>query len=97
MTHQLAGSLNPISSPWPFAQWGLDIVGPFPRAAGNRRFVLVAVDYFTNKFVWRNIVIRFGVPKSLVLDNELQFNNRAFHEFCSNLGITNRYSTPAYL
>ena len=45
--HQPAGSLNPISSPWPFAQWGLDIVGPFPRAMGNRRFILVAVDYFT--------------------------------------------------
>ena len=60
---------------------GLDIVGPFPRATGNRRFVLVAMDYFNKwaevevlanirdvdvkKFVWRNIVTRFGVPKSL--------------------------------
>ena len=34
--HQLGGVLNPLSSPWPFAQWGLDIVGPFPKAAGNR-------------------------------------------------------------
>ena len=33
--HQPTGSLNPISSPWPFAQYGLDIVGPFPRATGN--------------------------------------------------------------
>ena len=33
--HQLGGVLNPLSSPWPFAQWGLDIVGPFPRAIGN--------------------------------------------------------------
>ena len=47
MIHQPAGNLNPISSPRPFAQWGLDIIGPFPRAIGNRRFVLVAVDYFT--------------------------------------------------
>ena len=39
---------------------------------------------------------RFGVPESLVSDNELQFDNRAFREFCGNLGITNRYSTPAY-
>ena len=29
--HQLGDVLNPLSSPWPFAQWGLDIVGPFPR------------------------------------------------------------------
>ena len=47
LTHQPAGFLNPISSPWPFAQRGLDILGPFPRATGNRRFVLVVVDYFT--------------------------------------------------
>ena len=74
-------------SPWPFAQWGLDIIGPFPRAIGNRRFVLVAVDYFTKwaeaealanirdvdvkKFVWKNIVTRFGVSNSLISDNGL--------------------------
>ena len=47
LTHQPVGYLNPISSPWPFAQWGLDILGPFLQATGNRRFVLVAMDYFT--------------------------------------------------
>ena len=30
-------------------------------------------------------------------DNGLQFNNRAFHEFCGSLCITNWYSTLAYL
>ena len=29
-------------------------------------------------------------------DNGLQFDSRAFREFCSNLGIINRYPTPAY-
>ncbi|XP_075665166.1 uncharacterized protein LOC142634786 [Castanea sativa] len=28
-------------------KWGLDIIGPFPRATGNCKFVLVAMDYFT--------------------------------------------------
>ena len=45
--HQLEGVLNPLSSPWSFAQWGLDIVGPFPKAVGNRRWLLVGIDYFT--------------------------------------------------
>ena len=36
-----------ISSPWPFAQWGIDIVGPFPRATRNKRFVIMATNYFT--------------------------------------------------
>ena len=112
LIHQPAGRLNPVSSPWPFAQWGLDILGPFPRATGNRRFVLVAVDYFTKwaevealaniqdtnmkKFVWKNIVTRFGVPNSLVTDNGLQFDSKDFWIFCSKLGIRNKYSTPAY-
>ena len=112
LIHWPAGHLNPISNPWPFAQWGLDILGPFPRATGNRRFVPVAVDYFTKwaeakalanirdidvkKFVWKNIVTRFGVPNTLISDNRMQFDSRAFCDFCCDLGIMNRYSTPAY-
>ena len=79
--HQPSGVLNPLSSSWPFAQWGLDIVGPFPKAMGNKRHLLVSTDYFTKwvkteplanirdadvkRFVWRNIVTRFGIPRVL--------------------------------
>ena len=45
--HQPGGTLNPLSSPWPFAQWSLDILGPFPKAMRNKRFLLVSTDYFT--------------------------------------------------
>ena len=45
--HQLRGVLNPLSSPWPFAQWGLHIICHFPKAARNRRYLLVGTDYFT--------------------------------------------------
>ena len=48
------------------------------------------------KFVWKNIVTRFEVPDSLVSVNRLQFDSRAFREFCCDLGIKNRYSTLAY-
>ena len=114
--HQLARHLNPISNLWPFVQWGLDILGPFLRATGNRRFILVSVDYFTKwaeakalaniwdfdvkKFVWKNIVTRFGVLDTIISDNGLQFDSRAFRDFCRDFcrdfGITNRYSTSAY-
>ena len=30
--HQPKGVLNPLSSPWPLAQWSIDIVRPFPKA-----------------------------------------------------------------
>ena len=74
--------------------------------------MLVAVDYFTKwaeaealanirdidvkKFVWKNIVTRFGVPNSLISDNGLQFDSKGFWTFCKDLGIKNKYSTPAY-
>ena len=45
--HQLKGVLNPLSSPWPFAQWGLDIVGLFPKAVGNKKYLIVYTNYFT--------------------------------------------------
>ena len=110
--HHPGGVLNPLSSPWPFAQQGLDIVSPFPKAVGNKRYLLVGTDYFikwveaellanmrdmdAKKFVQKNIVTRFGVPHSLILDNGLQFNSKSFKRYCCELGITNKYSTPAY-
>ena len=36
-----------ISSPWPFAQWGIDIVGPLPTAPTQKKLLLVATDYFS--------------------------------------------------
>ena len=53
-------------------------------------------DVDVKKFMWRNIVTKFRVPKSLVSDNGLQFDSKAFRKFYSNLGIKNRYSTLAY-
>ena len=110
--HQPGGALNALSSPWSFAQWGLDIVGLFPRVVGNRRWLLVGTDYLTKwvevellsnirdvdakKFVWNNIVTRFGIPHTLISDNELQFNSKAFRRYCCELGVRNRYSTPTY-
>ncbi|XP_075659815.1 uncharacterized protein LOC142629669 [Castanea sativa] len=92
--YQLGGTLNPLSSPWPFAKWDLDIVGPFPRAIGNKRWLIVGTDYFTKwveaeplanirdvdakKFIWKNIITRFGVPHTLISDNGLQFDSKAF-------------------
>ncbi|XP_065050377.1 uncharacterized protein LOC135680425 [Musa acuminata AAA Group] len=43
---QLAVPLSPIDCTWPFAQWGLDLLGPFPPASGQRKYIIVGVDYF---------------------------------------------------
>ena len=111
--HQPERVLNLLSSLWPFTQWGLDIVSPFPKAAGNKKFMFVNTDYFTKwveaeplansryvdtkKFIWKNIVTWFGIPHTLISDNGLQFDSKAFKRYYCDLGITNRYFTPAYL
>ena len=39
--------LTSMMAPWPFAQWGLDIMGPFPIAVRQLKFLVVGIDYFT--------------------------------------------------
>ena len=39
--------MMPISSQWPFAQWEIDIMDPFPLGKKQLKFFIVAIDYFT--------------------------------------------------
>ena len=98
---------------WPFAQWGLDIMGPFPIAMRQLKFLMVNINYFTKwveaealatiteknlqSFVWWNIICRYGIPRVLISDNGKQFDNNSFRDFCSQLGIKNHYSFPALI
>ncbi|XP_065630414.1 uncharacterized protein LOC136067903 [Quercus suber] len=82
------------------------------RAITQGKYLLVGTDYFTKwveaeplanirdvdvqRFVWKNIITHFGFPHTLISDNGLQFDSNAFWSYCSELRITNRYSTPAY-
>ena len=109
---QPSEELTPMTAPWPFAQWGLDIIGPFSIGVKQLKFLVVGIDYFNKwveaealatiteknirSFVWRNIICRFGIPRVLVSDKGKQFDNSAFRDFCSELGIKNHYSSPAH-
>ena len=101
--------MTTISSPWPFAQWGIDIVGLLPQGKGQVKFLLVSIDYFTKwveakvlstiteakiqNFIWKNIICRFGIPRTIILDNEQQFDSQGFRDFYSGLGIKNQFSS----
>ena len=39
--------LTPMTALWPCAQWRLDIMGPFPTAVRQLKFLVVGIDYFT--------------------------------------------------
>jgi hypothetical protein len=47
ISHLPATEMVSITGPWPFAQWGMNIVGPLPQAAQGKKFVIIAIDYFT--------------------------------------------------
>ena len=47
LIRQPTEELTLMTAPWPFAQWGLDIVGLFPTAIGQLKFLVVSIDYFT--------------------------------------------------
>ena len=45
--HLPAQALQMIPITWPFAVWGLDLVGPFKKALGGFTHLLVTIDKFT--------------------------------------------------
>ncbi|XP_070025427.1 uncharacterized protein [Nicotiana sylvestris] len=46
LIHALPSKLHPMSAPWPFVAWGMDVIGPIePKASNGHRFILVAIDY----------------------------------------------------
>ncbi|GJR63960.1 reverse transcriptase domain-containing protein [Tanacetum coccineum] len=83
--------MTSIMAPWPFYQWGMDILGPLTPARGRAKFVIMAIDYFTKwveakplvkitgkeviRFVMDNIICRYGLPRVIVTDNGAQLAN----------------------
>lgn len=101
--HKPSEDMHPLQAPWPFDVWGIDILGPFPQATSQRKFLEVAVDHFTKwieaeplapitsgamkRFVMKNIITRFGIPRALVRYNGRQFFGQQFQEFCEDYHI----------
>ncbi|KAI5338047.1 hypothetical protein L3X38_017318 [Prunus dulcis] len=100
------------NSPWPFMQWAIDLVGPIPTAPSKKEMMIVTTDYFTKwieaealsstkeddveRFIWRNIICRFGCPQSLVTDNGSQFIGKQITALFKKYGIKQHLSTPRY-
>ncbi|GKV16374.1 hypothetical protein SLEP1_g27025 [Rubroshorea leprosula] len=101
--HMPGEMLSSLTSPWPFAQWGVDLLGPFVKGKGGCTFLVVAVDYFTKwieakplstttgrkieEFLFNSLLCRFGIPKRIIADNGPQFRATALRSFCNDYGI----------
>ena len=82
---------------WPFATWGLDMVGPFKRSKDKKTHLLVAVDKFTKwveaepvskcdaatmvQFI-KKVIFRFGFPHSIITDNGTNLSKGEMEDFC---------------
>ncbi|XP_025652914.1 uncharacterized protein [Arachis hypogaea] len=104
-----ASELCLLTSSRPFSQWGIDLLGPFPVGPGQVKYLIVAIDYYTKwveaeplasitssncrKFMWRQVITRFGIPKVVISDNGTQFIDKKFAEFLSGLGIKQKFSS----
>ncbi|GKV30031.1 hypothetical protein SLEP1_g38898 [Rubroshorea leprosula] len=109
LTHQPAEELTTLVAPWPFAQWGLDLLGPFVKGVGGVTHLIVGVDYFTKwvevrplssltskkveDFVFSSIICRYGIPNQIVADNGTQFNCTSFRDFYSSYGIKLQFTS----
>ena len=103
--------LTTVTSPWPFAKYGIDLIGPLPTTWGQLKYAVVAIYYYikwveykplakimeqnVTTFIWKNIVCHFGVPRELVSDHRTQFENKRLQSVYDRLGIKKVFSSPA--
>ncbi|GJX08451.1 reverse transcriptase domain-containing protein [Tanacetum coccineum] len=63
----------------------------------HRKAVATITGYQVKKFVWDNIVCRFGLPREIVSDNGKQFSDNPFKDWCEKLNITQRFASVKHL
>jgi hypothetical protein len=96
-THMPATALHTIPITWPFVVWGLDMVGPLKTTPLGFTHLLVAIDKFikwveakpirkldgktTLKFI-KVIVVRFGIPHSIITDNGTNLSQGEVEQYC---------------
>ena len=85
-----------------FDVWGTDFMGPFPSSFGNM-YILLAMDYVSKwveattstktdantvvGFLQRNILSKFGAPRTIISDGGSHFTNKVFEKLMSRYGI----------
>jgi ribonuclease HI/transposase InsO family protein len=110
-THLPTQALQTIPITWPFAVWGLDLVGPLQKAPGGFTHLLVAIDKFSKWIEVRplnsigseqvvafftTIIHRFGIPNSIITDNGTQFTRKKFLDFCEDHHIRVDWAAVAH-
>jgi hypothetical protein len=92
-THVPAHELQTIPVSWPFACWGLDMIGPFKIAPGGYSLVYIIIDKFSKWIEYKplvsgttkkaaeeldEIIHRFGLPNSIITNLGSMFTGNNF-------------------
>jgi hypothetical protein len=101
--------LGTLTTAWPFAKCGIDLLGPFHKGVGQVKFLIVVVDYFTKwieveplakittanaiKFFQKNILSIFGVPQEVITDNGTQFAGKRMRELMKELNSKQHFTS----
>jgi hypothetical protein len=109
--HVPAHEIQTIPASWPFACWGLDMIGPFKPAPGNFKCVFVLIDKFSKWIEYMpltkassekavefldQIIHRFGLPNNIITDLGTLFTGSAFWDFCDERSIVVKYVSVAH-
>ena len=109
--HVPAHEIQTIPASWPFACWGLDMIGPFKPAPGKFTCVFVLIDKFSKWIEYMplvkessekaitfldQVIHRFGIPNSIITDLGTQFTGNAFWDFCDERSIVVKYVLVAH-
>jgi len=81
-----------------------------PKASNVHCFILVMINYFTKwvkaasyssitrsvvvRFIKREIICRYGLPRKIITDNATNLNNKMMKEMCKDFNIQHHNSTP---
>ncbi|KAL0408300.1 UNVERIFIED_CONTAM: hypothetical protein Sradi_1764400 [Sesamum radiatum] len=104
LIHQPATNMEVIKLTYPFDQLGIDLVRPLLLAKGQRKFIIVAIEYFSKwveaealskitenevmNFIWKNIVCRFGVLRILA-----HFQGKKKMNWCKEMSIQQNFTS----
>ena len=89
LIHAPAQELHPIVTPWPFSQWGLDLIGKItPTSSNGHKFIITATKYFTK---WVE-----AIPMTYITGKQISkfILNYLIYHYCVPQAIISDNGTP---
>ena len=80
--------LNSLSSLWPFAAWGIDIIGEIrPNASNGHKYIVVAIDYFSRWIEAESFGTLKAKQIAKFIEKSLVYRYRVPHHIVTDNGV----------